>query len=288
MRAGARLAAFGASLGVVFGAAALAGGALDPLRDADERHAHDDAAPAAHGAHAAGAPGPPAGLAVADGGLALEMERATLPRGREATLAFRVAGPDGETVRDFDVGHERRMHLIVVRRDLTGYRHLHPEADRTGRWTVRVRLPDAGAYRAFADFRHDGRPHTLAADVLVDGAFASRPLPSPRATQETDGYAATLSAAGAAAGGEADLAYDVARGGAPVADLEPYLGAEGHLVALREGDLAFLHAHPYDSAVVGRIDFRVAFPSAGRYRLFLQFRHEGVVRTVAHTVEVAR
>ena len=27
-------------------------------------------------------------------------------------------------------------------------------------------------------------------------------------------------------------------------DLQPYLGAYGHLVALRDGDLAYLHVHP--------------------------------------------
>jgi oxalate decarboxylase/phosphoglucose isomerase-like protein (cupin superfamily) len=80
----------------------------------------------------------------------------------------------------------------------------------------------------------------------------------------------------------------VSRAGRPVADIEPYLGAGGHLVALREGDLAFLHVHPEEAHTPGRIAFEATFPSAGRYRLFLQFQHDGRVRTVAHTVEVPR
>ena len=85
------------------------------------------------------------------------------------------------------------------------------------------------------------------------------------------------------------LDFEVLRDGAPVEDLEPYLGARGHLVALREGDLAFLHVHPDEAgeAEPGRIGFGVEYPSAGRYRLFLQFKHEGVVQTVAFTREVA-
>ena len=69
---------------------------------------------------------------------------------------------------------------------------------------------------------------------------------------------------------------------------EPYLGAGGHLVALRDGDLAFLHVHPteggdeHDDA----IRFATTFPTAGKYRLFLQFQHEGRVQTVAFTQEV--
>ena len=73
----------------------------------------------------------------------------------------------------------------------------------------------------------------------------------------------------------------------PVEDLEPYLGALGHLVALRESDLAFLHVHPETDEGSGpRISFRATFPSEGRYRLFLQFAHAGGVKTAAFTLEV--
>jgi hypothetical protein len=75
----------------------------------------------------------------------------------------------------------------------------------------------------------------------------------------------------------------VTRDGRPVV-VEPYLGARGHLVALRDGDLAFLHVHPDP----GRLRFMAAFPTAGRYRLFLQFRAEGRVHTAEFTQEVAR
>ena len=36
------------------------------------------------------------------------------------------------------------------------------------------------------------------------------------------------------------------------------------------------------------IAFAAIFPTAGLYRLYLQFRHEGGVRTVEFTVEVQR
>ncbi len=113
-------------------------------------------------------------------------------------------------------------------------------------------------------------------------------MPAPAPTDTTAGYTAGLVAERLGAGADAELAYDIRRDGAPVDDLEPYLGADGHLVALREGDLAFLHVHPEESSTPGRIRFGASLPSAGRYRLFLQFKHDGVVRTVAHTVEVPR
>jgi hypothetical protein len=66
------------------------------------------------------------------------------------------------------------------------------------------------------------------------------------------------------------------------------LGAKGHLVALREGDLAYLHVHPEEQASVapGTVAFAATYPSAGRYRLFLQFRAGGRVHTAPVTQEV--
>jgi hypothetical protein len=128
---------------------------------------------------------------------------------------------------------------------------------------------------------------TLATDLVVRGPFTPRPLPAPAPTDAVGGYAVELVAGGPKAGADAELAYDISRAGAPVGDLERYLGADGHLVAVREGELAFLHVHPEGSATPGRIRFGASLPSAGRYRLFLQFKHHGIVRTAAHTLQAA-
>jgi hypothetical protein len=282
-----RLAAFVAALAVVFGGAALAGAAIGPDRDdaaappdADEHSGMTSAQ--AHGGHEA--PDPVRGLAVAEGGLRVVVADPELRRGREETLRFRIADDSGEAVRDFDVEHERRMHLILARRDLTGFQHLHPELDADGTWRTQVRLGDAGSYRLFADFSHAGDAHTLAADLRVDGPADLRPLPEPRPTAVSDGgYDVRLAASAARPGQEADLRFAITKDGVPV-QTEPYLGAGGHLVALREGDLAFLHVHPTSE---DSVRFAATFPTEGRYRLFLQFKHEGRVQTVAFTQEVS-
>ena len=38
------------------------------------------------------------------------------------------------------------------------------------------------------------------------------------------------------------LEFEITKDGKPITP-DPYLGARGHLVALREGDLAYLHVH---------------------------------------------
>jgi hypothetical protein len=201
---------------------------------------------------------------------------------RPQQYAFRIERSAEQTVRDFQVEHTKRMHLIVVRSDLSGFQHLHPEQDADGSWRTKIRLDAAGSYRLFADFSHDGEAQTLASDLRVDGAADLRPLPDPSPTAVSDGgYDVRLEAGHARPGEEADLRFTITRNGAPV-ETEPYLGAGGHLVALREGDLAFLHVHPMD----GSVRFAATFPTEGRYRLFLQFQHEGHVQTVAFTQEV--
>jgi hypothetical protein len=284
VNAAAKLAAFAAAVAVVFGGAALAGAAFGP----DPRADHASAAGEGHSEMSAdrdhgAAARPLRGLAVAEDGLRVVVEDPELRRGRAETLRFRILDERGETVRDFDVEHEKRMHLILARRDLSGFRHVHPEQAADGTWTTRVRVDAAGSYRLFADFSHDRTAYTLATDLRVDGAADLQPLPAPRATAVSDGgYDVRLESGDARPGEPADLRFTITKDGVPV-ETEPYLSAGGHLVALRDGDLAFLHVHPDGDSV----RFAATFPTEGRYRLFLQFRHEGRVHTVAFTQEVS-
>jgi hypothetical protein len=278
----ARIAGFAAAVAVLSGGAAVAGGAIDP-RGADENPAaaHETnthggesmASKTAHSAHDV------RGLAVADEGLRVVVTDSELRRGESERLSFAIVDAHGDPVRDFEVEHERRMHLILVRRDLTGFQHLHPELGDDGRWTTDVRLDEAGSYRLFADFARGGESHTLAADLRVDGDADLRPLPEPDPVATTNtGYEVRLDSGAAHAGEEADLRFTISRDGQEV-DVEPYLGANGHLVALRDGDLAFLHVHPHGDDVA----FAATFPTTGSYRLFLQFKHDGRVHTAAFT-----
>jgi hypothetical protein len=274
-----KLAGFAAPLALVVGVAVAAGKTVGPDREGAaqaraEEGGHGDEADA-HGQDTAmgghGAADPIRGLAVSDRGLRLSLAATSLPRGTASTLRFAIHDARGP-VRDFEITHEKRMHLIVVRRDGSGFQHLHPTLGADGTWSVPITLPEAGAYRVFADFQRDGRPSTLASDLTVDGEATYAPFPAPATSTETDGYAVKLDAHGDT------LGFAITRAGKPV-QTEPYLGAGGHLVALREGDLAFLHVHPSGDGV----EFETELAKDSRYRLYLQFKHAGRVHTAEFT-----
>lgn len=268
-----KLAAFAAVLALIFGAAALAGGAVGQIHNPTAA-ADDEMNMAAD---------PIRGLAVSENGLTLDLARRTANPGITFRLAFRILDNEGRAVRDFDLEHTKRMHLIVVRRDLTGFQHLHPTLHADGTWTTPLTLPQAGTYRVFADFSTNGKPTTLADDLQVDGNVRSHELPPPAKSAQTDGFRVHLTDGAVRAGQESALTFDVTRNGRPVS-LQNYLGAKGHLVALRDGDLAFLHVHPDASS----LRFGATFLTAGSYRLFLQFKVSGLVHTAAFTLKVSR
>jgi hypothetical protein len=288
MSAPVRLVAFAAGLALVFGAAGLAGAAVGPVHESAEVTAAKPPATmgmdAGHGGDATIAPQAVRGLAVSEGGLALQLARTTAEPGKRFSLAFRIVDRDGQTVRDFDVEHTKRMHFILVRRDMTGFQHLHPTQAQDGTWRVPVTLRRAGSYRVFADFSVGGKPRTLADDVTVDGTVRSHALPLPHRAARVDGLRVKLMEGAGRAGEESELGFIVTRHGRPVA-IRDYLGAKGHLVALRRGDLAFLHVHPDENS----LRFMATFPTAGTYRLFLQFKTgDGRLHTAAFTQEVSR
>jgi hypothetical protein len=225
------------------------------------------------------------GLSLSAGDLRLVPQVSTLAAGRPQRLAFTIAGPAG-TVTAFDEAHTKKLHLIVVRRDLTGFQHLHPVMAADGTWTVDLTLPSPGSWRMFADFTATGKPPaTLGADLTVAGTFQPVPLPEPATTAEAGGFSTSLQGA-PRTGVTQPLLFTVTKAGAPVA-LQPYLGAYGHLVVLREGDLGYVHVHPEEQLAGGAVKFWLAAPSPGRYRAFLDFQVDGAVHTAAYTFQVS-
>jgi hypothetical protein len=276
MKTGQKVTAFLVGLAAVFAVAVWVGSTVGP-REATMTAAQEL----------------PGGLQSTQDGYTLELSDSIATAQADVPLRFRILSPTGAPVKRYVETHDKLLHLIVVRNDLAVFQHVHPTLDAEGTWTLPLNLARAGDYRVFADFMPSGGPAlTLGANLHVAGRYDPQPLPAAAATAQVDGF--TVKLHGTPKAGEASmLTLSVDRDGKPVDDLQPYLGAYGHLVAVRASDLAYLHVHPMGEPGDGTttpgpdIVFHTTFPSTGSYRLFLDFQHGGVVRTAAFTVNVS-
>ncbi|MEU9579088.1 hypothetical protein [Streptomyces chilikensis] len=303
MNTGLRVTVFAAALAATFGAAYGVGGAVGPISSEPESGTHGGSKSHAAAGHKEGAAGhdeargggheavPPGGLEVSKDGYTLDLETPRIEAGEKTSLRFAVMRDGtGRKVTAYEREHGKDLHLILASRDLAVYRHLHPTRAADGTWSTPVDLPKAGSYRVFADFKpKGGEALTLGADLAASGPYEPGELPEHSTTAKVDGYKVKLG--GTLTQGEhSEITLTVTKNGKPVRDLQPYLGAYGHLVALRSGDLAYLHVHPNGEPGDGKtepgpeVSFTATAPSAGAYRLFLDFKHEGKVRTAAFTV----
>lgn len=285
MRTWQKVVGFVVALVVVLGAAIAIGRAAGPFETDDDAHdaGHDDGR--MHLDPADGADGHDhAAHEGRDGGFELALERDVVDAGREQ-LAFRILDDAGDPVTSYDVQHEKQLHLIAVRHDLAEYRHVHPSLDPdSGRWTVPIAL-EAGSWRLYADFAPEGADPTVAeAELMVAGRFAPQDLGPDTETARVDGYEVHLTRDAS----KSTISLHVTEDGAEVTDLEPYLGAYGHLVAIRADDMAYLHVHPQDGPAGPEVTFHAELDDPGRYRLFLDFKHDGRVHTAAFTTTVGR
>ena len=284
MNALLRVAGFCLALAALFGGADAAGRVLDPeLVPAAAPMGHGDGMSGGHDAMPAADHGL-GGLARTADGYTIERAGDRARPGHRART-FAISGPDGRPVTAYATVHDKQLHLIVVRHDLSGFQHVHPVMSPDGTWTADVDLA-GGVWRVIADFTPaGGEPLVLGTDLSVAGRYRPHALGPDRLVAHVDGYTVTLE--GAPEPGRATrVTATVTRHGRPVTDLQPYLAAYGHLVMLRAGDLGYVHVHPEEGAAGPEIPFHVEVPEPGSYRLFLDFRHGGEVHTAAFTAHV--
>ena len=231
------------------------------------------------------------------------------PRGIAAGRPFRlqltVRHPRTRAIiQDFAVVHEKRFHMFVIGADLAHYDHVHPEQQADGSWALDVTLPRSGRYRIYSDFLPSGATPQVSNQPLVTSdveagdlaAAEGRLVPDRLLNHVVGDLSVTLElpAGGLLAGREEKFLYRLAdaRTGKPVYDVEPYLGAWGHSLAVSENMSKVVHAHPVELVPAGRptarggptLTFKASLPEAGTYRIWTQIKRRGEISTAVFTV----
>ncbi len=209
-----------------------------------------------------------------------------LRAGGTTTLTLRVIDPDSNLpVKRFDIVHEKLIHLFLVSENLEFFAHVHPVPQDDGSFKLVQRLPLSGMYRLLADFYPSGSVPQLSVNtIFVSGKAAEPHLVPSTAPCKSENLSATLvtDPGELTAGLESKLFFTLD----PADQLEPYLGAWGHMLVASEDLVDLLHLHPFYATGSATVQFNVIFPRPGLYRIWTQFQRRGQVNSVQFTVPV--
>jgi hypothetical protein len=246
-------------------------------------------------------------MATADYVLRVTTEPRAVKPGQKTKFRIAVLHPlTGAPVDKFAEVHDRLFHFFIVSRDMTQFFHEHPVLEKDGSFTIEHTIPTAGHYMLFSDFMPVGGGPQMIATPLVTAGFegdiaSSQPVLKPDAmTKTANGIKVELQIdpSKVIAGEEADVPihFEDEKTGAPVTNLQRYLGAFGHAMMLSQDMTEHVHAHPEQMLEGTEVKdgggpdlvFHALFPKPGHYRIWLQFQRNNVLSTVPFTVRVLR
>lgn len=260
-------------------------------------HTHDDGHASMTGMNMALRKPHSDGLSATEKGFRLVADAVPHHTGAGQPLEFRVLGPERTAVTDFEINATKRLHVFVVRDDMSHFQHVHPTVS-DGAWRAIVDIPDGGTYRMYAEFVPPGgtnvmHPIVLGRTFIVPGDTTYIPMPEPAASAQVGEFTVTR-VEGAAPVARRDLnslTFAITDPDGEAVELEPYLGSYAHVSAFNALSLSVTHLHPTqladpDAAPPDELTVRARFAERGEHRMFLEFQVDGAVYTAPFTLFV--
>ncbi len=227
----------------------------------------------------------------ADSMLMVATEPAVVKAGESVKLKLMIHDAAGAMIRDFETVHEKKLHLIIVRDGLDQFAHIHPEIDPAGNITGTHTFPTAGKYRLYADHKPaGGKPATPIAEVTVAGTAPAKPelVANTPGRIKAEPLQADIAIGKGKMAGATLITFTLSdAAGKPIGDLQPYLGAMGHLVVLSSDGMQYVHSHPTEEKSAGGVvAFEAHFPAPGIYKGWGQFQRAGKVHDVPFVIKI--
>lgn len=224
-----------------------------------------------------------------------KIEMATNQVGNEAEMTFIIKDKSGNPVKDFQVVHEKKMHLIAVSEDLSEFEHLHPELQPDGSFKVKHAFNHGGKFLLYPDVTPAGGSQIvqrMELDVKGEPKASEKLIVDMNLRKTVDGITVTLMPEKALTSyQEAMMNFIVTDGvdGKPVLDLQNYLGELAHVVIISEDTRDFLHVHPMSNKKPDETSVmaHTTFPRPGIYKIWAQFKRKDKEITVPFVVNVA-
>ncbi|QGQ99083.1 hypothetical protein EHS13_31500 [Paenibacillus psychroresistens] len=211
---------------------------------------------------------------------------------QDATIKILIQNKRSQPIVSFDRLHEKLLHLIVVSKDLAYFNHIHPEYKGAGLFEITTQFPADGEYKLYADYMPTGIPEIVQAHWVTVADTSARPIvlvPDKQLFRIVDDIEVSLSFDHLMAGMDLAMTFTIndAKTKKPITHLQPYLGAIGHVVAIRADTKQFLHFHPTDNSGSGpTAKFQTNFPTKGIYKIWAQFQQHDQLYTIPFIIEV--
>ncbi|MDZ4824598.1 MAG: heavy metal-binding domain-containing protein [Flavobacteriales bacterium] len=206
-----------------------------------------------------------------------------------------------------DVMHEKKMHLIVVSKDLSEFHHVHPVEQTDGSFELllldagtpfskgdnanELKLEHGGDYHFYVDYVPYGSTHrTEKIDVTVAGkSLPAKTFGTEKLKTTVNGYEVELEPEGGLFynQGETHINVIIKKGGKEIPDsqLDSYLSAKAHVVMIETTDKTYMHIHPESEN--NRVHLHADFGKEGIHRAWVQFMHKGKLHVADFLVKVS-
>jgi hypothetical protein len=215
----------------------------------------------------------------------------TIPAGEPLTVDIRAFDPvTGTQVKNYEIVHEKPIHLFTLSSDLEYFAHEHPVMVQGGSFRHQMTLPKPGIYKMFADFYPlNGTPQLVPKIIStagfrrsIDETFAHPPRDIAPKQSTNLKVMLTIDPIDPIPAKKTLLFLDLD----PEDGLEPYLGAWAHMLVESHDLIDTIHAHPSVADGGPKMQFDIFFPREATYRMWIQFQRLGKVNTVAFTLPV--
>ncbi|WP_342043562.1 hypothetical protein [Bacillus sp. OTU2372] len=210
------------------------------------------------------------------------------------TISILIKDKHNKPINEFETVSTKKMHLVVVSKDLSYFAHIHPTFKGNGLFEITTKFPASGDYKLIAEMTPVGASDYSIEDhwITVQGTPpASVPIePDPTLTKIIDETKVTLSFdEKPTAKKNLDMNFTLynAASNKPIKNLKPYLGTVGHSVAIDKDVKQFMHIHPlYPKAKGPKVVFMTYFPTKGVYKVWGQFNVNGHILTVPFVISI--
>jgi hypothetical protein len=221
--------------------------------------------------------------------LKFESDLNSVEAGKNFNLAFiLVSVGDIKKIITLETIHERKVHLIIVSEDLEYFNHIHPTKEDNGHYSVDFNIPFGGSYKLFAEYKPEGNNKiTDVFDFMAAGVNKPYKIyESQKTSFSGNEYSVKLlNAENLMVGKENMIIAEFYKDGKKlnINKLENYLGEKAHAVAVSIKEKNFMHVHPM--VMAGELNLHLDFDKPDFYRLWLQFKINGVVYTADFVVK---